>query len=257
VITMAESYVQVDEGTGKKLRTIEKTVGVNVVHEEVIVVNNGTIDVDNTVNVTFNGGTLDEITNIPSTLSIDLKVDSVGLLKPGQTINVDQESSVEIYGTDIDIRDITETIPTNLVTDSVGLLKPGNTVQVTQESSVEVYSTNLDIRDIIETIPVAVDSGTVEISGTLPVSAIDLDIRDITETIPVRIDGGTLAEITNTIPVWEQGKITYSTIPISSITFDYVGGTLSTLNFFNINGTEEFELQFNYSGSTLTSIERS
>jgi len=87
-----------------------------------------------------------------------------------------------------------------------------------------------------------------DLSGTLNV--------DITTAETVSIDKGTLDTIIGTLSVWEQGKITYSTIPISSFTFDYVGGTLSTLNFFNINNTEEFELQFIYTGGTLTSIVR-
>lgn len=67
----------------------------------------------------YGSGTLAEITNIPSTLSFDLKVDSVGLLKSGETISTDRtwtiSETIPISATDLDIRDITETIPVNVV----------------------------------------------------------------------------------------------------------------------------------------------
>jgi len=154
--------------------------------KEVIIVDKGTISIDNTINVTCDGGTIAQVTDIPSTLEVN----------------------------------IIAQLPTG--TNTIGVVD-------------RVWT-------ITETIPVQIEGGTItDITGTVEISSTDLDIRDIIETIPV----------------WEQGKITYSTIPINSITFDYVGGTLSTINFYNIDSTIEFSLLFNYSGDTLTSIVRS
>jgi len=82
-------------------------------------------------------------------------------------------------------------------------------------------------------------------------------LRTIEKTIGVDIVHEEVVQVENTVSVYDTGGITYSSVPIGSITFDYVGGTLSTINFYNLDSSIEFSLVLGYTGETLTSIVRS
>lgn len=101
---MSESYIEVEEGTGKRLRTTTRTVGANQVHEEIVAL----VDVPS--------GTILS-TTIP-TVALPVRLtDGTNFYTAsgGATSTVTVSNTVEVTATDLDIRDITETIPVNVV----------------------------------------------------------------------------------------------------------------------------------------------